>query len=176
MTIWTIGHSTRPSAEFIAALRSQEIEAVADVRKLPGSRRYPHFDQAPLADALRDDGIAYHHFPDLGGRRKPQPDSRHTAWRHPGFRGYADYMDTPEFARAIEQLTALAHEKRTAMMCAEAVWWRCHRSLLADYFKARGWTVLHILDAQKTQEHPFTSAARIVAGKLSYERPDTESA
>jgi uncharacterized protein (DUF488 family) len=168
MILWTIGHSTRSLAEFVAALHSQQIEALADVRTLPGSRRFPHFDQAPLTAALHAEGIAYQHFPDLGGRRKPKADSRNTAWRHPAFRAYADHMETPEFARAIERLVALALAKRTAIMCAEAVWWRCHRSLIADYLKPRGWTVLHILDAQKTQEHPFTSAARLENGELTY--------
>jgi uncharacterized protein (DUF488 family) len=171
MTIWTIGHSTRSLAEFIAALHAQQIEALADVRKLPGSRRYPHFDQAPLAAVLRDESVAYHHFSDLGGRRKPQQDSRNTAWRHPAFRAYADYMETREFARADGRLTALASKQRTAIMCAEAVWCRCHRSLIADYLKARGWRVLHILDAHKTQEHPFTSAARLENGQLTYQLP-----
>jgi len=176
MIIWTIGHSTRTLEEFLAALHSQQIEAVADVRKLPRSRRYPHFDQAPLAAALLAESIAYHHFPDLGGRRKPRPDSRNTAWRHPAFRAYADHMESPEFARAVERLSVLAVEKRTAIMCAEAVWWRCHRSLVADWFKIGGWRVVHILGAHKTQEHPFTTAARIVAGKLSYELSGADSA
>src|SRR5687768_9756444 len=136
MIILTIGHSTRSLSEFINALHSQQVEALADVRKLPGSRRYPHFDQAPLAAALHVEGISYQLFPGLGGRRKPRPESRNTAWRHPAFRGYADHMETPEFADAVKQLTALALERRTAIMCAEAVWWRCHRSLIADYFKA----------------------------------------
>ena len=169
LTIWTIGHSTRTLREFLDALQSQGIEALADVRKLPGSRRYPHFDQEPLAVSLRTEAIEYHHFPELGGRRKPRPDSRNTAWRHPSFRAYADHMESAEFAGAVSRLCALAKERRTAIMCAEAVWWRCHRSLIADYLKARGWCVLHILDAQKVQEHPFTSAARVVDGELSYE-------
>lgn len=173
MTLWTIGHSTRTQEEFLAALQSQQITALADVRKLPGSRRYPHFDQEPLALELRSQGIEYHHFPGLGGRRKPHPDSHNTAWRHPAFRAYADYMESPDFEQAIERLAKLAEEKRTAVMCAEAVWWRCHRSLIADYLKARGWCVLHILDAKKTQEHPYTGAARLVDGQLSYTLPET---
>jgi uncharacterized protein (DUF488 family) len=167
-TIWTIGHSTRTLAEFIAALRSQETGAVADVRKLPGSRRFPHFDQDPLRSALAGAGMGYHHFADLGGRRKTSPVSQNTAWRHPAFRAYADYMETRAFAEAIARLAALARERRTAGMCAEGVWWRCHRSLIADFLKVRGWRVLHILKAGKVQEHPFTSAARIVGGELCY--------
>lgn len=167
-TIWTIGHSTRTLAEFVAALRAQEIGAVADVRKLPGSRRYPHFDQEALRAELAGVGVEYHHFAELGGRRKPSPDSANTAWRHPAFRAYADYMETPAFAEGMGRLMVLARERRTAVMCAEAVWWRCHRSLIADYLKVRGWQVLHILAAGKVQEHPFTSAARIVDGELAY--------
>ncbi len=173
MTIWTIGHSTRALAEFLEALHSQQINALADVRTLPGSRRFPHFNQAPLATALQAEEIDYHHFPDLGGRRKPRPDSRNTAWRHPAFRGYADFMESPEFATAAERLKALAGERRTAIMCAEAVWWRCHRSLIADHLKAQGWKVLHIFNSDKVQEHPYTSAARIVDGQLSYETSPT---
>jgi uncharacterized protein (DUF488 family) len=175
MTAWTIGHSTRTLADFSDALRSRRIEGLADVRAMPGSRRYPHFDKEELAPALGSEGIAYEHFPDLGGRRKPQPDSRNLAWRNAAFRGYADYMDTPEFAHAMSRLTTLASRQRTAIMCAEAVWWRCHRSLISDLLKAWGWTVIHILDAKKTQDHPFTSAARLVDGVLSYERPATQT-
>ena len=161
MTAWTIGHSTRSLADFLDGLRSQRIEGLADVRALPGSRRYPHFDQEKLAQALGREGVAYEHFPDIGGRRKPQPDSRNLAWRNAAFRGFADYMETPEFARAIRRLATLASDQRSAIMCAEAVWWRCHRSLISDLLKAWGWTVIHILDAKKTQDHPFTSAARV---------------
>jgi uncharacterized protein (DUF488 family) len=175
MTLWTIGHSTRTLAEFITVLRSHHIETVADVRKLPGSRRHPHFNQDFLAAALQEKCIGYDHFAELGGRRKPHGDSPNTAWRHSAFRGYADHMATPEFARAMERLSALASERRTAIMCAEAMWWRCHRSLIADYLKARGWCVLHIINAQKAQEHPFTSAARIVDGELSYKPPPSLS-
>jgi uncharacterized protein (DUF488 family) len=167
-TIWTIGHSTRTLAEFIEAPHAQEIGTAADVRKLPGSRRFPHFDQDALQPELARAGIAYQHFPDLGGRRKLSPASANIAWRHPAFRAYADSMETPAFAEAIGRLTCLALERRTAIMCAEAVWWRCHRGLIADYLKVRGWRVLHILDPQKVQEHPFTSAARIIAGELCY--------
>ena len=174
MTIWTIGHSTRSLEEFLASLRSQEIQVVADVRKLPGSRRYPHFDQDRLVASLHEDGVEYQHFPHLGGRRKTNPNSRNTIWRHPAFRAYADYMQTSEFAAAIEGLTALASERRTAIMCSEAVWWRCHRSLIADFLKARGWNVIHIVNEHKTQEHPFTSAARLIDGTLSYEPSESD--
>lgn len=168
-TLWTIGHSTLDFDEFVRRLRGEQVEVLADVRKLPGSRRYPHFDQDSLRIALEAEQIAYLHFPDLGGRRKPATDSVSTAWRHPAFRAYADYMATPEFERAIGKLTAIATRRRTAIMCAEAVWWRCHRSLIADYLKARGWRILHIMNSHGTAEHPFTSAARIADGELSYD-------
>ncbi|MGQ0763188.1 MAG: DUF488 domain-containing protein [Acidobacteriota bacterium] len=168
LLIWTIGHSTRPSDEFVAALRSFGIDALVDVRTHPGSRRYPQFNKPNLAASLAGVEITYWHSPELGGRRRAKPDSINMAWRNEMFRGYADHMETEEFREGIERLLALARESRTAIMCAEAVWWKCHRSLIADYLKARGDTVLHILGEGKSEEHPFTSAARIVNGKLSY--------
>ena len=170
-TIWTIGHSTRSLEDFIATLQAHRVEAIADVRKLPGSRRYPHFDQEALAAALSQHGVAYRHFPSLGGRRKPDPHSRNLAWRHSAFRAYADYMETPEFAEAVGELMQLAVEKRVALMCAEAVWWRCHRGLIADYLKVRDWRVLHITDPKPAKEHPYTGAASLRDGELSYEEP-----
>ena len=171
MGIWTIGHSTRDIDIFISLLEENGIKLLADVRSLPGSKRYPQFNKEALAESLNAHGIRYEHFPELGGRRKPKPDSRNTAWRNASFRGYADHMETEEFHKGIERLLALAREAGpTAIMCAEAVWWRCHRSLISDYLKSRGIEVLHILDANKTEPHPFTSAARIVDGKLRYKR------
>ena len=164
MIIFTIGHSTRTIEEFIALLQAQEIQAVADVRRYPGSRRYPHFN----SEALEQAGISYRHFEKLGGRRKPNPNSANTAWRNDAFRGYADYIETPAFHEAITELENAAVSFRTAIMCAEAVWWRCHRSLIADYLKANGIEVIHILGADKAVPHPFTSAARIVDGRLTY--------
>ena len=167
--IWTIGHSTRPIEDFIAALNASEIKLVADVRLLPGSRRHPQFNQESLIDSLGKADIRYEHFPELGGRRKPKPESRNTAWRNDAFRGYADYMETREFGNGIERLLTLAQNTgATAIMCAEAVWWRCHRSLVSDFLKVRGFEVIHILDAKKVEPHPFTSAARIVEGVLTY--------
>lgn len=166
--IWTIGHSTRSAEEFIALLGGNGIQALADVRRFPGSRKYPHFNVGPLAHALRDAGIEYVPFPELGGRRKPLPDSPNTAWRNDAFRGYADYMRTPEFAAGMERLAALASTKRTAIMCSEAVWWRCHRGLIADWLKVRGVRVLHIVDARHVVEHPYTSAAHVTNGELDY--------
>jgi uncharacterized protein (DUF488 family) len=167
--IWTIGHSTRTIEDFIGALQANEIKLVADVRFLPGSKRYPQFNKEELAKSLRQDGIDYEHFPELGGRRKARKDSRNTAWRNEAFRGYADHMETAEFARGIARLQEMAGSHgATAIMCAEAVWFRCHRSLIADYFKLQGVEVIHIIDRNKTEPHPFTSAARVTDGKLDY--------
>jgi len=189
MRIWTIGHSTRTIDEFISLLKANEINLLADVRTWPGSKRYPHFNKDALAKSLSEQGIRYEHFPELGGKRKSKPDSRNTAWRNASFRGYADYMETEQFQNGIERLLNIAGqgaatwavaEKRydgseavtpcaIAIMCAEAVWWRCHRSLIADCLKARGVEVLHVLGATKVDPHPYTPAARIVNGELSYE-------
>jgi uncharacterized protein (DUF488 family) len=189
MRIWTIGHSTRTIDEFISLLKENEIKMLADVRAFPGSKRYPHFNKDALAKSLSEQGIRYEHFPELGGKRKSKPDSRNTAWRNASFRGYADYMETEQFQNGIERLLNIAGqgaatwavaEKRydgseavtpcaIAIMCAEAVWWRCHRSLIADCLKARGVEVLHVLGATKVDPHPYTPAARIVNGELSYE-------
>jgi uncharacterized protein (DUF488 family) len=167
--IWTIGHSTRPIDEFITLLQTHGIKAVADVRLLPGSKRYPQFNRDALADSLGQHRIGYEHFPELGGRRKARPDSQNTAWRNASFRGYADYMETEPFGSGIARLLDLSMTAgAAAMMCAEAVWWRCHRALISDYLKARGIEVVHILSATNIEPHPFTSAARLVNGALSY--------
>ena len=168
MRIWTIGHSTRTFDEFLGLLNESEINALADVRRFPGSRRLPHFGRDALSASLARAGIAYEHFPELGGRRQPRADSPNTAWRNEAFRGYADYMMTDEFRAGITRLLDLAEQKRTAFMCAEALWWHCHRGLIADHLKAAGHEVLHILGPGKIEPHPFTSAARIVDGALSY--------
>ena len=170
MRIWTIGHSTRAIDEFISLLKENEIELLADVRAWPGSKRYPQFNKDALAESLTAHGIRYEHFLELGGKRKSKPDSRNTAWRNASFRGYADYMETEQFQKGIERLLDVGEETgSTAIMCAEAVWWRCHRSLIADYLKVRNVEVLHILGANKIEPHPYTSAAHIVDGELSYE-------
>jgi uncharacterized protein (DUF488 family) len=167
--MWTIGHSTRTIDEFIFLLKENEINLLADVRAFPGSKRYPQFNKDALAESLTANGIRYEHFPELGGKRKSKPDSRNTAWRNASFRGYADYMETQEFQNGIERLLDVATESGpTAIMCAEAVWWRCHRSLIADYLKARGVEMLNILGAKKVEPHPYTSAARILNGELNY--------
>ena len=169
MRLWTIGHSTRTIDNFISLLKENEIELLADVRAWPGSKRYPQFNKDALAESLAAHGIRYEHFPELGGKRKSKPDSRNTAWRNASFRGYADYMETEQFQKGIERLLDLAAEAGpTAIMCAEAVWWRCHRSLIADCLKARGVEVLNILGANNVELHPYTPAARIVNGELNY--------
>jgi uncharacterized protein (DUF488 family) len=168
ITLWTIGHSTRTIEDFLALLNAHEIEALVDVRRFPGSRRHPQFGQEQLTKSLARAGIGYLHFPELGGRRRARPDSPNTAWRNAAFRGYADYMMTSDFLAGIEGVIGLAREKRTAIMCAEALWWQCHRALISDFLKAQSTKVIHIVGTGKTQEHPFTSAARIEKGELFY--------
>jgi len=167
-TVWTIGHSTRALEDFIQLLRSNEIANLVDVRSFPGSRRYPQFNQVELSRVLPRSGIAYYHIVKLGGRRKSLPDSKNTAWRNASFRAYADYMESGEFKQGIDELLALARNRRTAIMCAEAVWWRCHRGLIADYLKAHGAEIIHITAAARSEPHPYTAAARIIDGRLSY--------
>jgi len=167
-SIWTIGHSTHTLDEFMVMLKSFQIELVVDIRSFPGSRRYPYFNKESLAVSLPENEIEYIHLRELGGRRKTTIDSRNTGWRVAAFRGYADYMETDKFNNAIKELECLAAKKRVAFMCAEAVWWRCHRSLVSDYLKHQGWTVIHSMGAGKGDEHPYTSPARIIEGKLLY--------
>jgi uncharacterized protein (DUF488 family) len=168
ITIWTVGHSTRSGEEFTALLTAHQVELVADVRAFASSRRYPQFNKENLAGALKELGVGYRHMPELGGRRQPSKSSRNIAWKNASFRGYADYMETENFREGVGSLLAGAREKRTAIMCAEALWWRCHRSLIADYLKVRGSLVLHIVSATAAEEHPYTSAARVLEGELSY--------
>jgi uncharacterized protein (DUF488 family) len=170
-TIWTIGHSTHSEPEFIEMLHAFDIQLLTDVRHFPGSKRYPHFNKEHLEKILPEQNIEYVHMKDLGGRRKASAQSVNTSWRSESFRGYADYMQTSGFKNAIKKIQSLALEKRVAYMCSEAVWWRCHRSLISDYLKSKGWTVLHIMSTTKAQEHPYTSAARLVNGELRYD-PD----
>jgi len=168
LRVWTIGHSTLGLDAFLDLLRAQAIEAVVDVRRFPGSRRHPHFAREALCASLAEAGIAYHWLPDLGGRRSARKDSHNDGWRNASFRGYADYMETPVFARALDALLQIAKSQRTAYMCAEHAWQQCHRGLISDRLKAQGIEVVHILGANRTQSHPFTEPARIVDGQLSY--------
>jgi uncharacterized protein (DUF488 family) len=166
--VWTIGHSTRSSVEFNELLLGQGIKALVDVRSFPASRRYPQFNRAQLATELNASEIEYYHLPSLGGRRKPRSDSHNSAWQNASFRAYADHMESGEFGQGIDDLLKLAREKSTAIMCAEAVWWSCHRSLISDYLKSKGVEVVHIINAKRIESHPYTAAARIVNGELSY--------
>lgn len=172
--VWTIGHSTRPFAEFVALLRENEVAAIADVRRFPGSRRHPEYGRDALRAALAAIGLGYLWLPELGGRRRARPDSPNTAWRNPAFRGYADHMASDEFRRGWRQLVAFCAAQPTALMCAELLWWRCHRALVADALVADGITVIHILGAGKTALHVLRSPARLDNGRLSYLPPGIE--
>ncbi len=169
LAIWTIGHSTRTIEAFIDLLRRYQIQILVDVRHFPGSRRLPHFNKAALHDTLVMAGVRYEHLVELGGRRPTRTDSHNLIWRNASFRGYADYMETASFRDGVDRLVAIAGAGRTAIMCSEAVWWRCHRSMIADYLKAAGVRVLHILSPTSVQEHPYTAAARLAGGRLSYD-------
>lgn len=166
--IWTIGHSTRTPEAFIALLQHHGIRAVADVRRFPGSRRLPQFMSVNLEAALSAHGIAYEWIEELGGRRRAPPGPSTSAWRNTSFRGYAEHLKTDEFARGLQRLLRLAAEHRTAMMCAEVLWWRCHRSMVSDVLKLRGIEVLHIQDEKRLTRHPYTSPARLEDGELTY--------
>ena len=155
-TVWTVGHSTRSAEEFEQILLAHGIQVLVDVRSFPGSRRYPQFNRAALAESLKQVGVEYRHEPRLGGRRTPRADSHNTAWKNASFRAYADHMETEEFRNAVKDLLELAANARTAVMCAESLWWRCHRRLISDYLKGEGHTVIHILNRNKTEEHPVT--------------------
>lgn len=167
-TLWTIGHSTRPWPDFVALLREAGIACLVDVRRFAGSRRNPQYSPVAMGEALPEAGIEYLPMPEFGGRRAPQPDSPNGAWRVAAFRGYADHMASEEFVHARERLMQLAGARRTAAMCAEAVWWRCHRRLIADDFTARGWRVLHLMTSGRAEPHPLNPAARMIDGVLRY--------
>jgi uncharacterized protein (DUF488 family) len=167
----TVGHSNRSFADFLAILQAHRIDRVLDVRRYPVSRKWPHFDAEPLARALSEAGIGYTGLPELGGRRKPRPDSRHTAWREDSFRGYADFMDTPEFEAALARVLELAvgERLRPALLCAEAVPWRCHRSLIADVLLARGIGVVDVLSPTSAREHTLPDFARVEGRNVVYD-------
>jgi len=168
LTIWTVGHSVRPLDEFLAVLAACDIELVVDVRRFPGSRRLPQYASAALEASLAERGIAYWWLPALGGRRRPDPDSPNDAWRHPAFRGYADYVATEEFAEGLFELLMVAEGLRTAIMCAEVLWWRCHRRIIADVLVSLGAQVVHIRDARIAEPHRLAPPARVVRGRLTY--------
>ena len=167
-TVWTVGHSTRPLEEFLGLLGTHRVELVVDVRRFPGSRRLPHYGGAAIAAALEAQAVAYYWLPALGGRRRPDPASPNLGWRHPAFRAYADHVATEEFAEGLFELLMLAQGLRTAVMCAEALWWRCHRRIIADVLVALGVPVVHIRDAIAAESHNLSGPARLVDGRLTY--------
>jgi len=164
----TVGHSTHQQDQFLTLLRSAGVEALADVRRYPGSRRLPWFNEAELRTALPAAGIEYDHLSELGGRRKPLPSSPNTGWRVAQFQGYADHMDSPEFERGLSRLLTLAKRRRTAVMCAEAQWWRCHRRLLADALLVRGHDVEHLDSRGRLEPHTLTDFAVVEGEHLCY--------
>jgi uncharacterized protein (DUF488 family) len=168
--ILTIGHSTHEAEAFLELLREKHLEAIADVRRFPRSRRMPWLNGEALADTLRAAGIAYVHFPELGGRRKPLPGSPNGGWRVAQFQGYADHMASAEFAHGLERLLSLAAERRTAVMCAEAQWRRCHRRLLSDALVARGHRVVHIGSRGEVEPHILAEFARVEGERVTYPR------
>lgn len=170
MRIWSIGHGTRTTHELIGLLREHGIRTLVDVRSYPGSRRHPHLAREPLAASLEAAGIRYVHLRGLGGRRLPRASSPHVAIRSSGFRAYADHMSTDEFATDHARLRELASEAATAFMCAETLWWRCHRRLLADRLVTDGWDVLHIIRAGETSSHKPSPEMRVVGGRILYDQ------
>jgi uncharacterized protein (DUF488 family) len=171
-TIYTIGHGARSNDTFLELLRSAGIERLVDVRTAPGSRKHPHFGKDAIAETLHGVGIEYEWEKDLGGFRKARPDSRHTAIRNAGFRGYADHMETESFKRARDRLMESARDARTAVMCAESLWWRCHRRMLADALVAAGCRVRHLMDGGKQQLHRLSPSARVEDHALVYDVPE----
>jgi uncharacterized protein (DUF488 family) len=168
LVIYTIGHSTQTAEAFLDLLRLHGIRQLADVRFLPRSRRHPQFGQAQLASSLESAGIVYRHFFGLGGMRRPRPDSANTALREPAFRGYADHMQSEEFVEDLRALNEFAQRGDTSVMCAEALWWQCHRRLLADALLVRGVMVRHILRGSEPKPHELSEFARIEAGRVVY--------
>jgi uncharacterized protein (DUF488 family) len=173
-TIWTAGHSTRTIREFLDVLDAHHVEALVDVRRFPGSRRLPQFGSAELDRALTSAGVAYRWLPALGGRRKASSDSPNTGWRNESFRGYADHIASEEFAEGLAELLMIAGGLRTTVMCAELLWWRCHRRLIADVFLTQGHDVLHIRDASPAERHKLMEPARLVDGQLTYANPEPD--
>jgi uncharacterized protein (DUF488 family) len=170
VTIWTVGHGTRLLDELVRLLRAHAVTGLADVRTIPRSRRNPQFNRETLPLALRAGGITYAHLPGLGGLRRPRPDSVNVGWKNASFRGYADHMQTAEFADGLDQLIALRHERPVAIMCAESVPWRCHRSLVADALTVRGFRVEHILSESRADAHRLTQWARVEGNRITYAR------
>lgn len=167
-TVFTLGHSTLPIDRFVALLRTYGIERLVDIRTVPRSRRNPQFNQDVLPGSLAPEHIEYVHLAALGGLRRPRKDSPNTGWRNESFRGYADYMQTPEFQAGLEALIQMSREKRVGIMCAEAVPWRCHRSLVADALSVRDIPVVEILSADASRAHKLTPFARVEGLRITY--------
>jgi uncharacterized protein (DUF488 family) len=168
LRVYTIGHSTRTAAEFLEMLQRHGIAGLADVRRFPASRRHPHFSRDALAEALPAAGVRYIHIPELGGRRQPSKQSHNIGWQNPSFRAYADYMSTDAFNDGVEKLLAMASAVPTAVMCAEAQWWRCHRQLIADALAARGIEVRHIMSLTSAPIHHVTPFAHVDGHDVTY--------
>lgn len=175
MLIFTVGHSNRPLEDFLTLLGAHGISRILDVRRYPASRKWPYFNAAALAASLPAAGIEYVGLPNLGGRRRPRPDSPHRAWRDESFRGYADFMDTPEFAEGLAEVERLAAERPSAVLCAEALPWKCHRSLIADALVARGWDVRDVISEREAREHKLPRFARVESGRVIYDAVDPTS-
>ena len=169
--MYTVGHSTRSLRDFLQLLQAHSIDILADVRTIPKSRRHPHFAGDALSGALANAGLRYLHLPALGGLRRARPDSPNAGWSNASFRGYADHMATDAFATGLERLLSLTDDGRVAVMCAEAVPWRCHRSLIADALLVRGLSVEHILSPRATQPHQLTPFARVAGLQITYPGP-----
>ena len=168
--LYTIGHSTHPIEKLLELLSEHRIAILADIRSFPSSRKWPQFNQSELARSLGSAGLEYRWLKRLGGRRHGvRPDSPHTAWTHPAFRSYADYMESDEFGAGIAELSAIASATNTAIMCSEGLWWRCHRRLVSDKMLTLGWNVMHILPAGKLAQHSLTEFARLADGRLIYD-------
>ena len=174
--ILTVGHSARPLEEFIRLLQAHGVTLVADVRKMPRSRRNPQFNCDTLPDSLRAAGIGYANLPGLGGLRRRRPDSPNAGWKNASFQGYADYMLIPEFQHSLQELIERSRGERAALMCAEAVPWRCHRSLIADALTVRGIPVEHILTEKRSQPHTLKPWARVEGTRITYPPADEEGA
>ncbi len=171
-TLYTIGHSTRTIEQFLALLHAWQIQELVDVRTMPKSRHNPQFGQDMLVPALRNAGIAYTHLKQLGGLRHPSKDSINTGWQNTSFRGYADYMATGEFQQALQELEDIAEQRITAIMCAEAVPWRCHRSMIADALTIKGWEVREIQSKKTAKSHELTPFLQVQNGKITYPAAD----
>jgi uncharacterized protein (DUF488 family) len=171
LTVYTIGHSNRALGDFLDLVAAHDVRGLADVRAFPSSRRWPHFNREPLAEALAAAGVRYDWIPALGGRRHAgRPDSPHIAWTVATFRHYADYAETAEFVQGLDQLLTAARDRRTAFMCAEALYWQCHRRLIADRLVVLGHRVLHIQSRERAVEHRLPDFARVVDGRIIYDR------